>query len=158
VKLDFHSKNPFPGNLQVTDAQLEAMAQNNIDAYFQLTVEMFDYMDEILNLQTLIFGSLDMSRANSMTASGQCRLGPLIPCIQDSSHLYDYTVKIMFKLHSSLPPETLSGHRERFRRQFDLLKAFYEKSRDLQYFKNLIQVPGLPSVSVRAIVNSERVY
>ena len=25
---------------------------------------------------------LDMSKANSMTSSGQCRLGPLIACIQ----------------------------------------------------------------------------
>jgi huntingtin interacting protein 1 len=83
-----------------------------------------------------------------MTAAGQCRLGPLIPCIQDSSHLYDYTVKILFKLHASLPADTLLGHRERFNRQFNELRAFYEKSRDLQYFKNLIQVPALPLVSI----------
>lgn len=86
---------------------------------------MFDYLDEILNLQSAgnllihylsrtsyflgvnlfllfsvqVFGSLDMSRANSMTSAGQCRLAPLIPCIQDSSQLYDYSVKVLFKLH-----------------------------------------------------------
>jgi len=49
----------------------------------------------------LVFGSLDMSRANSMTSSGQCRLAPLILCIQDSCPLYDFIVKILFRLHSS---------------------------------------------------------
>lgn len=47
-----------------------------------------------------VFSTLDMSRAVSMTGPGQCRLSPCIPIILDSSQLYDYTVKIMFKLHS----------------------------------------------------------
>jgi huntingtin interacting protein 1 len=42
-----------------------------------------------------------MSRSNSMTATGQCRLAPLIQCILDSALLYDYIVKLLFKLHSS---------------------------------------------------------
>ena len=82
-------------------------------------MELFDYMDEILNLQAAgilfdilvfenlllffylsVFGSLDMSRSNSMTNAGQCRLAPLIPCIQDSSQVYDFIVKLLFKLHS----------------------------------------------------------
>ena len=37
-----------------------------------------------------------------MTSSGQCRLAPLILCVQDSCQLYDYTVKLLFKLHSSM--------------------------------------------------------
>lgn len=41
-----------------------------------------------------------MSRSVSVTAAGQCRLGPLIQVILDCSHLYDYTVKLLFKLHS----------------------------------------------------------
>ena len=39
-------------------------------------------MDEILSLEKGIFSSLDMSKANSMTMGGQCRLSPLIVCIQ----------------------------------------------------------------------------
>uniref|UniRef100_T1IJU8 I/LWEQ domain-containing protein n=1 Tax=Strigamia maritima TaxID=126957 RepID=T1IJU8_STRMM len=145
VKLDFHTKNPrFPGNLQVTADQLEDICDRDVNNYFQMTVEMFDYMDEILNLQATIFGSLDMSRSNSMTSSGQCRLAPLIPCIQDSSHLYDFCVKLLFKLHSSLPPDTLIGHSDRFRHQFSLLRQFYLNSSTLQYFKHLIQIPLLP--------------
>jgi hypothetical protein len=56
-------------------------------------------MEDILNLVQVIFTSLDQSRANSMTTTGQCRLNPLIICIQDSSLLYDYIIKVLFKLH-----------------------------------------------------------
>jgi len=56
-------------------------------------------MDELLNLVQVIFTSLDQSRSNSMTIIGQCRLNPIIICIQDSSLLYDYIVKVIFKLH-----------------------------------------------------------
>ena len=48
----------------------------------------------------LVFNSLDMSRSVSVTTAGQCRLAPLIQVILDCSHLYDYTVKLLFKLHS----------------------------------------------------------
>lgn len=88
-----------------------------------------------------------MSRSNSMTSAGQCRLAPLIPCIQDASRLYDYCVKILFKLHSSLPPDVLQGHRERFLKQFRRLKEFYQNTNALQYFKDLITVPPLPEVN-----------
>lgn len=88
-----------------------------------------------------------MARSNSMTSAGQCRLAPLIPCIQDASKLYDYCVKIMFKLHLSLPPDTLTGHRERFLTQFKSLKKFYENTSNLQYFKDLIAIPPLPEVT-----------
>ncbi|XP_046399860.1 huntingtin-interacting protein 1 isoform X2 [Ischnura elegans] len=156
MKLDFHSKNPrFPGNLQVTKEELESIGENDINNYFQMSVEMFDYMDEILALQAAIFGSLDMSRANSMTCSGQCRLAPLIPCIQDSSQLYDYCVKFLFKLHASLPSDTLKGHRERFLKQFRDLRQFYISASNLQYFKNLIHIPFLPESPPNFLVQSD---
>lgn len=44
-----------------------------------------------------------------MTSAGQCRLAPLIQLIQDSNQLYDFLVRIMFKLHSSLPNDVLAG-------------------------------------------------
>lgn len=52
VKLDFHAKNPgFPGNLLLSAEELEKIGENDINNYFQMSVEMFDYMDEILALQ-----------------------------------------------------------------------------------------------------------
>ncbi|XP_026271419.1 huntingtin-interacting protein 1 isoform X2 [Frankliniella occidentalis] len=156
VKLDFHRRNPrFPGNLAVSQEDLDSIGENNVNNYFEMAVEMFDYMDEILALQSAIFGSLDMSRSNSMTSCGQCRLAPLIPCIQDSSQLYDYCVKILFKLHSELPADTLQGHRERFSKQFKDLKQFYLSANTLQYFRNLIVIPPLPEKAPNFLIQSE---
>lgn len=77
TKIDFHVRNPrFPGNLQVTDEELENIGENDVNVFFQLSCEMFDYLDEILSLQLAIFD--DPNRASSMTRHGQCKLAPLI--------------------------------------------------------------------------------
>lgn len=53
AKLDFHRHNPrFPGNLILSKEELDRIGENDINNYFQMSVEMFDYMDEILALQT----------------------------------------------------------------------------------------------------------
>ncbi|XP_060929163.1 huntingtin-interacting protein 1 isoform X2 [Limanda limanda] len=145
TKMEFHIKNPrFPGNLQMSNRQLDEAGENDVNNFFQLTVEMFDYLECELNLFLSVFSSLDMSRSVSVTAAGQCRLAPLIQVILDSSHLYDYTVKLLFKLHSCLPADTLQGHRDRFQEQFKKLKSLFYRSSNLQYFKRLIQIPQLP--------------
>jgi huntingtin interacting protein 1 len=126
-------------------------------------------MEELLNLVQVIFTSLDRSRSNSMTIIGQCRLNPIIICIQDSSLLYDYIVKIIFKLHEGreeiylfflwlnnilgLSSEALQGHRQRLIDQFRRLKRFYGQSSTLEYFKNLIKVPILSEVEIFYFVN-----
>ncbi|XP_019401971.1 PREDICTED: huntingtin-interacting protein 1 isoform X2 [Crocodylus porosus] len=145
TKMEFHIKNPrFPGNLQMSDRQLDEAGEKDVNNFFQLTVEMFDYLECELNLFQTVFNSLDMSRSVSVTAAGQCRLAPLIQVILDCSHLYDYTVKLLFKLHSCLPADTLQGHRDRFLEQFRKLKDLFYRSSNLQYFKRLIQIPQLP--------------
>ncbi|XP_042298447.1 huntingtin-interacting protein 1 isoform X2 [Sceloporus undulatus] len=145
TKMEFHTKNPrFPGNLQMSDRQLDETGENDVNNFFQLTVEMFDYLECELTLFQTVFSSLDMSRSVSVTATGQCRLAPLIQVILDCSHLYDYTVKLLFKLHSCLPADTLQGHRDRFLEQFKKLKDLFYRSSNLQYFKRLIQIPQLP--------------
>ncbi|XP_076107362.1 huntingtin-interacting protein 1-like isoform X4 [Mytilus galloprovincialis] len=163
-KLNFHRKNKeIPGNLNLSDEQFAKICGSDVNNYvsrkelviFEISVEMLDYMDEILSLQQAVFGSLDMSRSNSMTNSGQCRLAPLILCIQDSCQLYDYIVKSLFRLHSSLPPDTLSGHRDRFLSMYKRLKQFYLSSSNLQYFKNLVQVPGLPDEPPNFLIASD---
>lgn len=156
TKLDFHRRNPgFPGNLVLSEENLCRIGDNDVNNYFQMCVEMFDYIDEILGLQSAIFGSLDMSRSNSMTSHGQCRLAPLLPCILDSSQLYDLCVKILFKMHATLPPDLLSGHRKRFLRQFTILRQFYLGSSNLQYFKTLIQIPLLPENPPNFLIQAE---
>uniref|UniRef100_A0A1L8E5S1 Putative actin-binding protein n=1 Tax=Nyssomyia neivai TaxID=330878 RepID=A0A1L8E5S1_9DIPT len=145
TKLEFHDRNPrFPGSMVLKKGELEQIGGNDINYYFHLAVEMFDYLDEIIALQDAVFKSLTTFHVSSMTSAGQCRVAPLIPCIQDSSPLYDFLVRIMFKLHSNLPAELLTGHRERFRTAFGQLSKFYDESRSLQYFMTLITVPQLP--------------
>ena len=167
VKLTFHERNTnFPGNLSIGEQNdIRRMFGDNLDAYFQLCIELLDYMEELLGLVEAVFTSLDQTRANSMTVAGQCRLHPLILCVQDSSLLYDYIVKVLFKLHDSeslarflhspnvfnclaLPGDTLQGHRQRLIDQFRRLKRFYDQASTLQYFKDLIKVPVLPEVSI----------
>lgn len=68
--------------------------------HIDLVITCIDQVCVSLSLLLTVFSSLDMSRSVSVTAAGQCRLAPLIQVILDSSHLYDYTVKLLFKLHS----------------------------------------------------------
>lgn len=144
-KISFHTKHPeFPPNLEVTDDVLEKAAGTDVNNIFQLTVEMFDYMDCELKLAEAVIRQLNSAIAVSQMSSGQCKLAPLIQVIQDCSHLYHYTVKLMFKLHSCLPPDTLQGHRDRFHEQFHSLKNFLKRASDMLYFKRLIQIPRLP--------------
>ncbi|XP_060238345.1 huntingtin-interacting protein 1-related protein isoform X1 [Meriones unguiculatus] len=145
TKISFHLKHPqFPAGLEVTDEVLEKAAGTDVNNIFQLTVEMFDYMDCELKLSESVFRQLNTAIAVSQMSSGQCRLAPLIQVIQDCSHLYHYTVKLMFKLHSCLPADTLQGHRDRFHEQFHSLKNFFRRAADMLYFKRLIQIPRLP--------------
>ncbi|KAL0610502.1 Huntingtin-interacting protein 1-related protein [Plecturocebus cupreus] len=145
TKISFHLKHPqFPAGLEVTDEVLEKAAGNDVNNIFQLTVEMFDYMDCELKLSESVFRQLNTAIAVSQMSSGQCRLAPLIQVIQDCSHLYHYTVKLLFKLHSCLPADTLQGHRDRFHEQFHSLRNFFRRASDMLYFKRLIQIPRLP--------------
>ncbi|VFV23683.1 huntingtin-interacting protein [Lynx pardinus] len=150
TKISFHLKHPqFPAGLEVTDEVLEKTAGTDVNNIFQLTVEMFDYMDCELRLSESVFRQLNTAIAVSQMSSGQCRLAPLIQVIQDCSHLYHYTVKLMFKLHACLPADTLQGHRDRFHEQFHSLRNFFRRASDMLYFKRLIQIPRLPEGLVR---------
>jgi huntingtin interacting protein 1 len=102
-----------------------------------------------------VFNSITTFSVSSMTSAGQCRLSPLIPCIQDSNQLYDFVVRLMFLLHANLPEDLLTGHRERFRTLFRQLNSFYKQSGQLQYFINLITVPTLPKNPPNFLVQSD---
>ncbi|XP_077456452.1 huntingtin interacting protein 1 related b [Stigmatopora argus] len=145
IKMKFHNKHSeIPSNLETTDEVLERTAGTDINNVFQLTVEVFDYMDAELKLAETVLRQLNSSMALSSLTSGQCRLSPLVQVIQDCSQLYHFMVKLLFKLHACLPADTLQGHRDRFRDQFQSLKTFFNRAREMMYFKRLIQIPRLP--------------
>ncbi|MGH0152699.1 UNVERIFIED_CONTAM: hypothetical protein FKN15_023797 [Acipenser sinensis] len=58
--------------------------------------------------------------------------------------LFDYLSCELKLAETGLPVETLQGHRERFHDQFHSLKNFFNRARDMLYFKRLIQIPKLP--------------
>uniref|UniRef100_A0A8C7D8G5 Huntingtin-interacting protein 1-related protein n=1 Tax=Oncorhynchus kisutch TaxID=8019 RepID=A0A8C7D8G5_ONCKI len=111
TKMEFHVKHSeIRANLEVTDEVLERVAGTDINNSPHIPV----------------IRQLNTSIAISTLTSGQCRLSPLIQVIQDCSHLYHFTVKLLFKLHACT------------------LKTFFNKARDMMYFKRLIQIPKLP--------------
>lgn len=101
-------------------------------------------------------------RWSSLIPQGQCLIAPLILVILDTSKFYDFLVKALFKLHSSLPSDTLVGHRERFYEIYRKTKKFYEEASSLQYFKYLVSIPTLPSIApnfqVSALLSSVFLY
>ncbi|TMS03643.1 Huntingtin-interacting protein 1-related protein [Larimichthys crocea] len=101
IEAEIEERPEIPPNLEVTDEVLERTAGIDINNVFQLTVEVFDYLDTELRLAETVIRQLNTSIAISTLTSGQCRLAPLIQVIQDSSHLYHFTVKLLFKLHAS---------------------------------------------------------
>lgn len=155
-RINFYIRNPrFPTDLKLTDDEIEAIGERDVNVYFQLACELFDSLDDILSLQENVLGSLKLKSSSSLTQTGQCRLAPLTACIQDSSLLYDYSVKILFRLHAQLPVATLEGHRERFMNQYNALKQFYLNTGSLQYFKNLIQIPRLTDKPPNFLIASD---
>uniref|UniRef100_A0A8C6Q1I6 Huntingtin interacting protein 1 related b n=1 Tax=Nothobranchius furzeri TaxID=105023 RepID=A0A8C6Q1I6_NOTFU len=95
-KLEFHSKHAeIPPNLEVTDEVLERTAGSDVSNTPKCGIffPIFDYFPTVLR-------QLNSSIAVSSLTSGQCRLAPLIQVIQDSSQLYHFTVKLLFKLHA----------------------------------------------------------
>lgn len=157
-RIKFLTKNPdFPNDLKLNDEQLDALEGQDPtgDLFFDLSCEIFDSIEDILRLQELVLASLEANRLNSMSSAGKCHLSPLVACIQDSSLFYDHAVKILFRLHSVLPSSLLEGHRGRFGKLHKDLKSFYNNTRNLQYFRTLIQIPNLSDRPPNFLIASE---
>ncbi|XP_033845323.1 huntingtin-interacting protein 1-related protein-like [Periophthalmus magnuspinnatus] len=145
LKIEFHNKyKMIPGNLEATDETLERQSGSDMTKVLDITNELLDYLDAALKMAETVFRQFDANAAKSTTASGQCRLTPLIPLILDCGFLYHFSVLLMFKLHSRIAPDILLGHRERYRDMFMSLKQFFSRARETEFFKTFIQIPELP--------------
>uniref|UniRef100_A0A1I7VS66 Huntingtin-interacting protein 1 n=1 Tax=Loa loa TaxID=7209 RepID=A0A1I7VS66_LOALO len=155
-RLEFHNRNhSVPGNLRLSANQVQALANADVNQSFELSVEMLDQMDDLLALQAAVLRKVDTVNWSSLVPQGQCMLSPLILIILDTSKFYDHLVKLIFKLHSKLPPDALLGHRSRFNSIFRQTKEFYETSTNLQYFKFLVSIPKLPTYPPNFLQASE---
>ncbi|XP_054875207.1 huntingtin-interacting protein 1-related protein-like isoform X3 [Amphiprion ocellaris] len=144
-KMEFHAKHKvIPGNLEASDETLEREAGTDMTKVLDLTQELLDYLDAGLKMAETVLRQLDANGAKSTTPAGQCRLTPLIPLILDCSFLYHFSVRLLFKLHSRIAPDVLLGHRERFRDLFMSLTQFFDRAREMEFFKSVIRIPDLP--------------
>jgi huntingtin interacting protein 1 len=147
-RLKFHKRFPsIPGSLNLTESQLTALT-SDVNETYEFAIDMLDQMDELLELKNSVSNTMESLRWSSLIPQGQCLLAPLILVVLDTSKLYDFLVKVIFKLHATLPPDTLTGHRERFYAVFRKTKKFYEEAGNLQYFKYLVSIPTLPAVCI----------
>ncbi|XP_041826400.1 huntingtin-interacting protein 1-related protein-like isoform X2 [Melanotaenia boesemani] len=145
LKMEFHAKHKvIPGNLEASDETLEREAGTDMTKVLDMTQELLDYLDAGLKMAETVLRQLDANGAKSTTSAGKCRLTPLIPLILDCSFLYHFSVRLLFKLHSRIAPEVLLGHRERFRDLFMSLTQFFNRAREMEFFKSVIQIPDLP--------------
>uniref|UniRef100_A0A8C4F4G1 I/LWEQ domain-containing protein n=1 Tax=Dicentrarchus labrax TaxID=13489 RepID=A0A8C4F4G1_DICLA len=129
----------IPGNLEISDETLDREAGNDMTKVIK---KMYCGVDFVF-FSSIVLRQLDANGAKSTTPAGQCRLTPLIPLILDCSFLYHFSVLMMFKLHS-IAPDVLLGHRERFRDLFTGLTQFFDRAREMEFFKSIIQIPDLP--------------
>lgn len=106
-------------------------------------------MDGVLLLQDQIFQNLYKQKLSSATLQGQFRVGPVVLLIDDAKGLYNFSIFLLNKLHSSLPEEMLDGHRDRFSQLFAKLKKFYESLKPYGYFTELVTIPTLPTFEPR---------
>ncbi|XP_059213454.1 huntingtin-interacting protein 1-related protein-like [Centropristis striata] len=144
-KMEFHAKHKvIPGNMEASDETLDREAGNDMTKVLDMTQELMDCWDAGLKMEETVLRQLDANGAKSTTPAGQCRLTPLIPLILDCSFLYHFSVLLMFKLHSRIAPDVLLGHRERFRDLFNSLTQFFDRARETEFFKSIIQIPDLP--------------
>uniref|UniRef100_A0A673KF54 Huntingtin-interacting protein 1-related protein-like n=1 Tax=Sinocyclocheilus rhinocerous TaxID=307959 RepID=A0A673KF54_9TELE len=145
IKIDFHLKHlEIPPNLETPEQVLDKAIAIDINTVFDMTGEVLEYTEAALKLQETVFRQMESSSTSSTTPVGQCRLAPLVLVIQDCGPLYHFLVKLLFKLHSRTPVDSLLGHRERFREQFNGLTQFFERARGMEFFKSIIQIPDLP--------------
>ncbi|XP_078126891.1 huntingtin-interacting protein 1-related protein isoform X2 [Sander vitreus] len=145
LKMEFHAKHKvIPANLEASDETFDKETGSDVTKMLDITQELMDYWDAGLKMEETVLRQLDANGAKSTTPAGQCRLTPLIPLILDCSLLYHFSVLSMFKLHSRIAPDVLLGHRERFRDLFNSLTQFFDRARETEFFKTIIQIPDLP--------------
>ncbi|CAI7993005.1 Huntingtin-interacting protein 1 [Geodia barretti] len=139
LRISFYVKNPeVPANLNLEDKEFKV--PTNIDIVLPLYSSFVT--SALFHLYAAVITSIDPSRGVT-AAQIQCRLAPLIPAIQDSAALYDLVFKLMKALHAALPADTLSGHRERFNRQYHALRKYFLEASKMKYLQPLVKIPTL---------------
>lgn len=80
--MEYHTKNPgFPGDLQMSDEQLDEVGESDINNFSQITVAMFDY----LKCELSLFQTVRLSGHVPVRVSDDTWAVP--PCPTDPGHV-----------------------------------------------------------------------
>ncbi|KAA3673638.1 huntingtin interacting protein 1 [Paragonimus westermani] len=144
TRLRLHRKyEMLPGNLEVGSRELTLALGALSDHTFQLTVDLMDALEEMMSFGLSIVDSFSQIRGKIFTAAGQCKIAPVLLCLQDAAAIYELVVQFLFRLHDLLGNDTMFGHRTRFTALHNSLKSFFELAAHVQYFHALVQIPAL---------------
>ncbi|XP_073840536.1 huntington interacting protein related 1-like isoform X2 [Musca autumnalis] len=143
-KLTFHQTyRHFKGNFEY-----EYEKDLDLNTVYQLSLDMCDYLQDLLHLQRLIFINLKTDQIIPDSKKGLCRLTALVTILAECNLLYRHTVDVLRLLHSQLPPDDISGLTERFNNNiFVELQRFYEQVRLISVPSNYFEIPELPVTS-----------
>jgi huntingtin interacting protein 1 len=118
-----------------------------------MTVEAFDFQSAILHFFAAVLATIEPNNSVSNNVKN-CRIGPFVPAIKDSAALYDVVYKLMKALHTSLPADTLQGHRDRFTRQYHALRKYFKEIGKMEYIKKFVDIPELPPEPPNFLIGS----
>lgn len=115
---------------------------------FQLCLDLFDYLEDLLQLQSVIFADIHQYKISVVSKKGICHLSALFTIIAECNILYDHSVTILQLLHTQLSPDDISGLTNRFNVIFKNLKEFYAYVRHQQlHLDYYLEIPYLPDTN-----------
>ncbi|VDP93538.1 unnamed protein product [Echinostoma caproni] len=148
ARLRLHRKyGIIPGNLELQPRDLSSALNAPPDSLFTFGVDLMDMLDEVLAFEEVILDSFAGVSFAAFSQVGQCRLAPVLLCIQDAAALYDLVVHVLFKLHDVLDSSMLLGHRQRFFLLHQSLSKFFDLVSRMQQLKSFVDIPTLSQVS-----------
>jgi len=153
-RLTFHKKfkDEMPnGALDFSDKHLN----DDIQYLFEVSADVCDQLEMNLNLSDTIMQTIKGYDTSETTQAGFCRMHPCTLIILDCSHLYDFLVKILFKMHNQLPADVLEGHRSRFKVNHNKLRSFYETCNNITYIRERISLPEIPKEAPDFLATAE---
>lgn len=91
----------------MTQDELEPIVKGDMNYLYQVTLEIFDYLDDAAALAGTILESLSKNVNRPETL--QCKSAPMTTILDDTYSLYGLAFPFMDTLHRELPFDVLTG-------------------------------------------------